>query len=94
MKKTDNGIGPESQDIEAMSLKKAMISFNTKAGDAKDVLVEWKSRKGNISFYKYNLPYVTILFWCRTFPTYCFLIFVYTRSPLPKLRGRTIYFDC
>ena len=42
-----------------MSLKKAMISFNTKAGDAKDVLVEWKSRKGNISFYKYNLPYVT-----------------------------------
>jgi len=59
MKKTDNGIGPESQDIEAMSLKKAMISFNTKAGDAKDVLVEWKSRKGNISFYKYKLPYKT-----------------------------------
>jgi hypothetical protein len=59
MKKTDNGIGPESQDIEAMSLKKAMISFNTKAGDAKDVLVEWKSRKNNISFYKYKLPYVT-----------------------------------
>ncbi len=27
----------KSQDIEAMSLKKAMISFNTKAGDAKDV---------------------------------------------------------
>ncbi len=59
MKKTDNGIGPESQDIEAMSLKKAMISFNTKAGDTKDVLVEWKSRKGNISFYKYKLPYKT-----------------------------------
>jgi len=59
MKKTDSGIGPESQDIEAMSLKKAMISFNTKAGDAKDVLVEWKSRKGNVSFYKYNLPYKT-----------------------------------
>ena len=36
-----------------------MISFNTKAGDAKDVVVEWKSRKGNISFYKYNLPYKT-----------------------------------
>ena len=59
MKKTDNGIGPESQDIEAMSLKKAMISFNTKAGDAKDVVVEWKSRKNNISFYKYKLPYKT-----------------------------------
>ncbi len=59
MKKTDNGIGPESQDMEAMSLKKAMISFNTKAGDAKDVLVEWKSRKGNVSFYKYKLPYVS-----------------------------------
>ena len=49
----------KSQDIEAMSLKKAMISFNTKAGDAKEVVVEWKSRKNNISFYKYNLPYVT-----------------------------------
>ena len=45
--------------IEARSLKKAMISFNTKAGDAKDVVVEWKSRKNNISFYKYKLPYVT-----------------------------------
>ena len=43
----------KSQDIEAMSLKKAMISFNTKAGDAKEVVVEWKSRKKNISFYKY-----------------------------------------
>jgi hypothetical protein len=49
----------KSQDIEAMSLKKAMISFNTKAGDAKEAVVEWKSRKGNISFYKYKLPYVT-----------------------------------
>ena len=49
----------KSQDIEAMSLKKAMISFNTKAGDAKDVVVEWKSRNNNISFYKYKLPYVT-----------------------------------
>ena len=47
----------KSQDIEAMSLKKAMISFNTKAGDAKVVYVEWKSRKGNVSFYTYNLPY-------------------------------------
>jgi hypothetical protein len=49
----------KSQDMEAMSLKKAMISFNTKAGDAKEVLVEWKSRKGNVSFYKYKLPYKT-----------------------------------
>ena len=49
----------KSQDIEAMSLKKAMISFNTKAGDAKDVVVEWKSRKNNISFYKYILQYKT-----------------------------------
>ena len=49
----------KSQDIEAMSLKKAMISFNTKAGDAKEVVVEWQSRKNNISFYKYKLPYVT-----------------------------------
>ena len=49
----------KSQDIEAMSLKKAMISFNTKAGDAKEVVVEWKSRKNNISFYKYKLPYKT-----------------------------------
>ena len=49
----------KSQDIEAMSLKKAMISFKTKEGDAKEAVVEWKSRKGNISFYKYKLPYVT-----------------------------------
>ena len=59
MKKTDNGIGPESQDMEAMSLKKAMISFNTKAGDAKVAYVEWMSRKGNVSFYTYKLPYKT-----------------------------------
>ena len=49
----------KSQDKKSMILKKAMISFNTKAGDAKDVLVEWKSRKNNISFYKYKLPYRT-----------------------------------
>ena len=42
---------------EARSLKKAMRSFQTKAGDAKVVYVEWKSRKGNVSFYTYNLPY-------------------------------------
>ena len=45
----------KSQDIEAMSLKKAMISFNTKAGDAKDVVVEWKSRK-TVSYTHLTLP--------------------------------------
>ena len=35
-----------------------MISFKQKQV-TKDVLVEWKSRKGNVSFYKYNLPYKT-----------------------------------
>jgi hypothetical protein len=49
----------KAEDIKAMSLKKAMRSFQTKAGDAKEVVVEWKSRKNNISFYKYKLPYVT-----------------------------------
>ena len=50
----------KSQDIEAMSLKKAIISFNTKAGDAKVAYVEWMSRKGSVSFYTYKLPYKTI----------------------------------
>ena len=45
----------KSQDIKAMSLKKAMRSF--KNNEAKEVTVEWKSRKGNISFYSYKLPY-------------------------------------
>ena len=36
-----------------------MRSFQTKAGDAKEVVVEWKSRKNNISFYKYKLTYKT-----------------------------------
>ena len=49
----------KSQDIEAMSLKKAMISFNTKAGDAKEVVVEWTSRKGNTSNKVVRLPYRT-----------------------------------
>ena len=47
----------KAQDIKAMSLKKAMRSFQLKAGDAKVVYVEWQSRKGNVSFYTYNLPY-------------------------------------
>jgi hypothetical protein len=45
----------KSQDIKAMSLKKAMKSFQD--DKAKEVTVEWKSRKGNISFYSYKLPY-------------------------------------
>ena len=42
----------KSQDIEAMSLKKAIISFNTKAGDAKVAYVEWMSRKVKQVSYK------------------------------------------
>jgi len=42
-------------EIKAMSLKKAMKSFQ--GGDAKEVEIEWTSRKGNVSFYTYNLPY-------------------------------------
>ena len=45
----------KAQDIKAMSLKKAMKSFQ--GGDAKEVEIEWTSRKGNVSFYTYNLPY-------------------------------------
>ena len=45
----------KSEDIKAMSLKKAMRSF--KNNEAKEVTVEWKSRKGNISFYSYKLPH-------------------------------------
>ena len=45
----------KSQDIKAMSLKKAMKSFQD--DKAKEVTVEWISKKGNISFYSYKLPY-------------------------------------
>ena len=45
----------KSEDIKAMSLKKAMRSF--KNNEAKEVTVEWKRRKGNISFYSYKLPH-------------------------------------
>jgi hypothetical protein len=38
----------KAQDIKAMSLKKA-----------KEVTVEWVSKKGNVSFYSYKLPYKT-----------------------------------
>ena len=40
-----------------MSLKKAMKSFQD--DKAKEVTVEWVSKKGNVSFYSYKLPYKT-----------------------------------
>ena len=49
----------KAEDIKALSLKKAMNSFQSKVGDAKVVYVEWTSRKGNISYYEYKLPYKT-----------------------------------
>ena len=42
--------------IDAMSLKKALRSFETKAGELKEVLVEWISRKGNPSSKIVRLP--------------------------------------
>ena len=47
----------KAQDIKAMSLKKAMKSFQD--DKAKEVTVELKSRKGNVSYYHYKLPYIT-----------------------------------
>ena len=47
----------KAEDIKAMSLKKAMKSYQ--GGDAEEVTIEWKSRKGNISYYHYKLPYKT-----------------------------------
>ena len=47
----------KAQDIKAMSLKKAMKSFQD--DKAKEVTVEWVSKKGNVSFYSYKLPYKT-----------------------------------
>ena len=41
-------------EIKAMSLKKAMKSFQ--GGDAKEVEVEWTSRKGNSSSKIIKLP--------------------------------------
>ena len=42
-------------EIKAMSLKKAMKSFQ--GGDAKEVEIEWTSRKGNSSSKVIKLPY-------------------------------------
>ena len=44
-------------EIKAMSLKKALRSFQTKAGDLHAVVVEWTSRKGNPSSKVVKLPY-------------------------------------
>ena len=49
--------GQPEKKIEAMSLKKAMKFFQD--DKAKEVTVEWKSRKGNVSYYYYKLPYKT-----------------------------------
>ena len=42
----------KAQNIKAMSLKKAMKSFQD--DKAKEVTVEWVSKKGNVSFYSYS----------------------------------------
>jgi len=46
----------KEETIEAMSLKKALNSFQTKTGNLKGVLVEWISRKGNPSSKLIKLP--------------------------------------
>ena len=46
-------------EIKAMSLKKALRSFQTKAGDLDKVVVEWTSRKGNPNSKVVRLPYKT-----------------------------------
>ena len=47
----------KAEDIKAMSLKKAMKSFQ--GGDAEEVTIEWTSRKGNPSSKVIKLPYKT-----------------------------------
>ena len=46
--------GQPEKKIEAMSLKKAMKSFQ--GGDAKEVEIKWTSRKGNPSSKVVKLP--------------------------------------
>ena len=48
--------GQPEKKIEAMSLNKALDSFQIKAGNLKEVLVEWISRKGNPSSKLIKLP--------------------------------------
>ena len=47
--------GQPEKKIEAMSLKKATKKFQ--GGDAEEVTIEWKSRKGNLSSKIVKLPY-------------------------------------
>ena len=47
--------GQPEKKIEAMSLKKAMKSFQ--GSDAEEVTIEWTSRKGNPSSKVVKLPY-------------------------------------
>ena len=47
--------GQPEKKIEAMSLMKAMKSFQ--GGDAEEVTIEWTSRKGNPSSKIVKLPY-------------------------------------
>jgi ribosomal protein L21E len=49
--------GQPEKKIEAMSLKKAMKSFQ--GGDAEEVTIEWTSRKGNPSSKVVKLPHKT-----------------------------------
>ena len=49
--------GQPEKKIEAMSLKKAMKSFQ--GGDAEEVTIEWTSRKGNPSSKIIKLPHKT-----------------------------------
>ena len=49
--------GQPEKKIEAMSLKKAMKSFQ--GGDAEEVTIEWTSRKGNPSSKVVKLPIKT-----------------------------------
>ena len=46
----------KEETIDAMSLKKALRIFAMKAGELKEVLVEWISRKGNPSSKIVKLP--------------------------------------
>ena len=47
--------GQPEKKIEAMSLKKAIKSFQ--GSDAEEVTIEWTSRKGNPSSKIIKLPY-------------------------------------
>ena len=47
--------GQPEKKIEAMSLKKAIKSFQ--GSDAEEVTIEWTSRKGNPSSKVIKLPY-------------------------------------